>query len=483
MKKSLLLIFSFCAAILHSQQWTVTQPYYDGAVLIGGDCNSDGNYIVGACNDKGFGYRDAYVLYVDNNGNYVRKTLSFDGYKAHLCSAICLDDGNAFVVGVKGGTITDHHYDTLWISIMTPQLEIVEEHNYPIIEPFITWTTDVYMEFNNYGEIVVLADVSKKGYPWMTNGVYVVLKCDVHGNIKKSKYFADGHGLNGARPTGIIKVPDSDMMMLLGKGFFVTNCHSVCYIDNDLEIVDVYPLPWMEDVWNYTDCWKDNGHFLMSSVTHHNGVSNNPYYAAVFEVDDRGRYVDTLIYDRADTSDYTAQFGSMAYVSDDEIYIATYWENGSDELPSDAVVCLIDNDLNLKGTKRLKDDKIKIRIMHCCKTSDDGCLVYGQGYIWKLIPEDFVIPWSLSDNTEASLHIQVYPNPTCDYLDVLLNNDDNQDIEVSISDVAGRKFFKQRFEQKRGLLKLDVSLLRNGIYFYEIIANRHCIKKEKFIKY
>ena len=48
MKKSLLLIFSFCAAILHSQQWTVTQPYYDGAVLIGGDCNSDGNYIVGA---------------------------------------------------------------------------------------------------------------------------------------------------------------------------------------------------------------------------------------------------------------------------------------------------------------------------------------------------------------------------------------------------------------------------------------------------
>ena len=60
----------------------------------------------------------------------------------------------------------------------------------------------------------------------MTNGVYAVFKCDTNGNILKSRYFADGHGLNGARPTGIIKVPDSDMMMLLGKGFFVTNCHT-----------------------------------------------------------------------------------------------------------------------------------------------------------------------------------------------------------------------------------------------------------------
>lgn len=482
MKKLLLLILSLGALLSHSQQWVLTQPYFDGAVLVGGDCNNEGNYIVGACNDIGEGCRDAYAIYVDNNGEFVKKTFSFDGYKAHFCSAICLNDGNAFVAGVKGGTMNDHHYDTLWIAVMTPGLEIVEERNYPIVEPYITWTTDIYLDFNNYGDIIILADVSKRAYPWLTDGVYAVFRCDTHGNVLRSKYFAEGHGVNGARPTGIIRVPDSDMMMLLGKGFFVTNCHSICYIDNDLEIVDVYPLPWLEDVWNYSDCWKENGHFLMSSVTHHYGASGNPYYAAVFEVDDRGNYVDTLVYDRADTSDYTAQFGSMAYVNDDEIYIATYWENGLNDLPSDAVICLIDKDLNLIGTKRLRADNLKIRIMHCCKTSDGGCLVYGQGYVWKLVPEGFVIPWTLNDYTEVSPSHHAYPNPTYDNINVVLDYNDDHDVIICVSDVEGRKYFERRFGRGRGLLTMDVSKLDNGIYFYEVIANGHCIQKEKFIK-
>lgn len=491
MKRFLLLILGFYAIAAQSQQWVVTRPFEGGVALVGGDCNGDGNYIIGACHDEGDGFTDAYAMYVDNEGNYLERTFCFEGYKAHLCSAICLDDGNAFVVGVKGGTKTDHYYDTLWISVMTPELDIIEEHDYPLVEPYRTWTTDIYLEFNNYGEVVVLADVSKKEYPWMTNGVYAVFKCDNHGNILKSKYYAEGHGINGARPTGIIRVPDSDMMMLLGKGFFATNCHSLCYIDNDLELVDVYPLPWLEDVWNYTDCWKDNGHFLMSSTTHHYGVVNNPYYAAVFEVDDRGRYVDTLVYDRADTSDYTAQFGSMAYVNDNVIYIATYWENGLIDKPSDAVICLIDNELNLKGTKRLKIDDTKIRIMHCRKTADGCCLVYGQCqsdslggvlYVWKLRPEDFVIPWSLNEHPVVAPHHKAYPNPTGDYLNVLLDYDGCQQVMVSVSDMNGRKYFERRFAKGKGLLTLDVSALESGVYFYEVIVDGQRTQKERFIK-
>ena len=491
MNRFLLLILSLLTIVAQSQQWVVTRPFEGGVALVGGACNDYGNYVVGACHDEGEGHTDAYAMFVDNEGNYTERTLCFDGYKAHLCSAICLDDGNAFVVGVKGGTKTDHYYDTLWISVMTPELEIVEEHDYPLVAPYRTWTTDVYLELNNHGEIVVLADVSKKEYPLMTNGVYAVFKCDTHGNVLKSKYFAEGHGINGARPTGIIKVPNSDMMMLLGKGFFATNCHSLCYIDNDLEQVDVYPLSWLEDVWNYTDCWKDNGHFLMSSTTHHQGAGGNSYYAAVFEVDDRGRYVDTLVYDRADTSDYTAQFGSMAYVNNDVIYIATYWENGLNSMPSDAVICLIDNNLNLKGEKRLKIDDTKIRIMHCQKTSDGGCLVYGQCLkdnvggvlcVWKLTPEDFVIPWALNEFPVVAPHLQAYPNPTNDYLNVLLEYAEDKQVRVSVVDLNGRKFFERRFAKGQGLLTLDVSSLESGVYFYEVVVDGQCTQKERFIK-
>lgn len=492
MKRFLLLIFCFLAVGMQSQQWVLSYPVEDGVVLNGGDCDGEGNYIFGACGkDEDSGYLYAYAMYVGKDGCFREKRFIFDGYKSYLCNAVCLDNGNAFVVGLKGGTLSNHIYDTLWVSVMNPELEIVEEHNYPLVAPYKTWTTDVYLELNNYGEIIVLADVSARDFPLMTNGVYAVFKCDIHGNVLKSQYFSEGHGVNGARPTGIIRVPNSDNMMILGMGFFVTNNHSICYIDNDLNKVAAYPLPWLEDVRNFTDCWKDNGHFLMSSMTHHQGIVNNSYYAAVFEVDDKGHYIDTLVYDRADTSDYTAQFGSMTYVSDDAIFIATYWENGVNELPSDAVICLIDNDLNLKGTKKLKIDDTKIRIMHCQMTSDGGCLFYGQCkksydnemvYIWKLLPEDFIIPWSLDERPEVLQHQQAYPNPTNDYLNIVLNHIDNQGYRVAVSDMRGRKYFERRFDDCNGLLTLDVSSLNDGMYIYEIICKGYCVQKGKFIK-
>lgn len=492
MRVFLLLALCCLASLMHSQQWVVSYPVEEGVVLVGGDCNENGNYIVGAYNKQtDSGYLDAFAMFVRNNGEYKEKRFVFEGYKSHLCSAICLENGNAFVVGVKGGTLSDHVYDTLWVLVMNQELETVEEHNYPLVSPYKTWTTDVYLELDNYGEVVILADVSERNYPFMTIGVYAVFKCDTHGNVLKSKYFSEGHGYGGARPTGIIKVPNSDNMMMLGKGFFVNNTHSICYIDNDLNKISAYPLPWMEDNWNHSDCWKDNGHFLMSSLTHHQGLGNWGYYAAVFEVDEMGRYVDTLVYDRVDTADYTAQFGSMAYVSDDAIFIATYWENEHEEQPSDAVMCLIDKDLNLNGTKRLKADDTKIRLMHCQKTSDGGCLVYGQCKqcngsemvrVWKLLPKDFAVSWSLDEQSEVLQHHKAYPNPTNNQLNIILDDIGENSCRVIVYDVKGRKCFERRLRNCTGLLKLDVSSFENGVYFYEIITGGDEKENGVFIK-
>lgn len=491
MRSFLLLALSFIAISVQSQQWVVSYPVTEGVILIGGDGNENGNYIVGACEKAGdLGYQSAYAMYIDNDGNHKETKIGFHGYKAYLCKALCLDDGNALAVGVKGGTNTDYKYDTLWIAVMNPDLEIVEEHNYPLIEPYKTWTTDIYMAFNKYGEVIVLADVSERDYPFVTNGVYVVFKCDIHGNVLKSQYFPDGHGVDGARPTGLVRVPNSDYMMMMGKGFMTNNYSSICYIDNDLNKVSAYPLHWLEDKWNYSDCWKENGHFLMSSLTHHYGMSGAPYYAAVFEVDDKGQYIDTLVYDRADTSDYTAQYGSMAYYNDELIYIATYWENGLNEQPSDAVICLIDKELNLRGTKRLVFEDTKIRIMHCQTTNDGGCLVYGQckvshgsemACVWKLVPEDFMIPWTLGEPPEVLPHQTAYPNPTSGLLNLSIEGADNQRYMVCVTDARGHKYFERRFEDRGGLLTLDVSSLEKGLYFYEI-RDGHCTRKGKFIK-
>ena len=85
MKRFLSLIFCLSALLLQSQQWVVTYPVEEGVTLIGGCCNGDGNFIVGACdNANGSGYLDAYVMYIDRNGDFLEKTIVFDGYKSHL---------------------------------------------------------------------------------------------------------------------------------------------------------------------------------------------------------------------------------------------------------------------------------------------------------------------------------------------------------------------------------------------------------------
>lgn len=490
MRRFLVLALCLMAMRLQSQQWEIAYSAEEGAFLMGGCCNGNGNYIFGVCDKNTDGiYSNAYAMYVDNNGDYVTQKYCY-GYKSELCSAVCLDDGNAFVVGIRGGTLSNQIYDSLWIVVMNPELEILEEHSYPLVAPYRTWTNDIYMDFNSEGDVVVLADVSEQNYPLVTNGVYVVLKCDVNGNVLDSHYFPDGHGPGGARPTDIIRVPNSDMMMLLGKAFDVSGVHSIAYIDNDLNLVGTYPIPWMERTWNYTDCWKDDNHFLMASQTSIYNVYDS-YYTAVFEVDLEGHYVDTLVYDRADTADYTAQYGCMAYFNDETIYVTTYWENGLNEKPNDAVIMMIDTDLNLLGVKKLMFDNVKIRPLHCQVTADGGCLVYGKSkesygnemvIVWKLLPEDFVIPWTLTEMPEVSQNLEVYPNPTSDFLNIALECNESQRIRVGICDIGGRKLFEHSFCDCSGLLTIDVSTLDDGVYIYEVKRGGKDIMKGRFVK-
>lgn len=492
MKKLLVVALCLIAGNLLAQQWKIEYPVVEGAILIGGCGNDSGNYVLGAYNKmQDNGYYGALALYVDKNGEFTEKRFECANSKFGFCQGICLEDGNALVVGMKGGTWSDHVADTMWIAVMTPELEIVEEHFCTIETPFRTWTGEVYLDFNSEGDVVILAGASRYVDPYlMTMGVYVVLKCDVHGNVLDIRYFSEGHAHGGARPTDIVRVPGTDKMMMLGKGFNLNGYHTITYLDNDLELAGTYPLPWLESIWNHTKYWKDNGNFLMSSMTHHFNMLQNPYYTAVFEVDDTGHYLDSLVYDRADTSDYTAQYGSMAYFSDKVIYWTTYWENGDNENPNDAVICLIDSDLNLLGVKRLIHDNMKVRMLHCQVTGDGGCLFYGGAkisygdemvVIWKLMPDDFIVPWTMTDESEVSLHNCVYPNPTADYINITLGNIES-DFRVVVRDLEGRKCFERRFEKGGGRLTLDVSAFENGTYVYEVVTGGKSTMKGKFVK-
>lgn len=492
MKRIVVIVLCLLATQLWSQQWEIAYYVPEGVILTGGCCNGWGNYVFGAF-DKlpDDGYRGAFAMFVDNEGNYLERKFVCEEHKMSFCQSISLNNGNAFVAGVRGGSSDNHVFDTLWIAVITPDLTIVEENFIRIEEPYNTWTGEVYLDYDDNGDIVLLAGASQFTIPYqMTNGVYAVIKCNSHTDLLASRYFSEGHSLNGARPTAIVNVPWNDNMMLVGKGFNLNGCHTLAYIDNDLELKEVYSLPILENNWNHVGWWKDNGNFLMSSLTHHYLMMENQFYAAVFEVDPTGHYIDTLVYDRVDTSDYTAQYGSICSVSNDAIYVATYWENGNNDDPNNVVVCMIDDDLNLLGTKRLDYYETKVRVLQCQVTSDGGCVVYGKAVskgayemvvIWKLLPEDFILPWFITENSDELLKDLVYPNPASDCLNFTIEDVGNK-VEIVIRDIYGRILFKQKLYDCRGVFTIDISSFETGTYLYEIVYDGKSTNNGKFIK-
>ena len=64
--------------------------------------------------------------------------------------------------------------------------------------------------------------------------------------------------------------------------------------------------------------------------------------------------------------------------------------------------------------------------------------------------------------------INIYPNPVEDFLTVDLQNDRGNSSIFNLSDMAGRLVFAKEFNDN---MRIDVSNLRKGVYFYNIVSN------------
>jgi len=80
-------------------------------------------------------------------------------------------------------------------------------------------------------------------------------------------------------------------------------------------------------------------------------------------------------------------------------------------------------------------------------------------------------------NDNIASNFKVYPNPASDFVTIETNN-----VEISavkIYDILGKNVLKQNELTNN---RLDVSNLRNGIYFLKIESNGNSITKKLIIK-
>jgi hypothetical protein len=83
-----------------------------------------------------------------------------------------------------------------------------------------------------------------------------------------------------------------------------------------------------------------------------------------------------------------------------------------------------------------------------------------------------------SDVTEEFRHsgISLYPNPTCDIINIEIENPDNTTIEIY--DVSGTLVFSKALDSK--IEKIDISGLPKGIYIVKVIQDR-AVNTEKVV--
>jgi hypothetical protein len=76
-------------------------------------------------------------------------------------------------------------------------------------------------------------------------------------------------------------------------------------------------------------------------------------------------------------------------------------------------------------------------------------------------------PVSVKENN-FDKDVIIYPNPGKDVVSVELNPKYKGNIKVQLFDLQGRKVIDKNYTANKQVLKLDVSELYNGLYFYNI---------------
>jgi hypothetical protein len=69
-----------------------------------------------------------------------------------------------------------------------------------------------------------------------------------------------------------------------------------------------------------------------------------------------------------------------------------------------------------------------------------------------------------------SIEATVYPNPSADFINVIINETANYPVEVGIYDVVGKKIEEEKIPDdiSNNSIKLDISSFDPGIYFLRI---------------
>lgn len=457
--------------------------------------DTNGNVIlVGYVGSPSIDHKDAYILKVYPDGTYQERRFALqDTISALMCIKV-MDNGNYFLVGAIN-TDTAHNYrDQLWVINLDPDFNYLINKTYTIRDGYSFFGFLANIVTDNYGNIVLANSVEESEPDRNTFSDFAFYKFNLNCDTLMSRYYSY---LFNEYPWEIVKVPNSNNLMIMERSTNPNNRNELMFIDTDLNIIRVNPFETTSLRGQYSsDLWLNDTSFIMIADNSWDMGTYYEKYFAAYVVDTSARIHQELVFNKNDTTDHMASSNSMAYVNDTTIFVGGFTLQPQfpyNQDPSVVELYLIDKDMNLLGYKELGGD-MSYELFGLEATPDNGCLLYGGSntnphefeldiHIWKVLRNEINIITSVADVPEKTEKLNAYPNPVTDELKIGIPESlINTPITIALFNLKGRKVYQETIVAGGNLVSSNLKNLDPGIYGLVITNKNKTIYSSSIIK-
>jgi hypothetical protein len=394
-------------------------------------------------------------------------------------------NGNFYFVGMMSEYGENNKNRIIYVCETTPEMEIVWEKSHPMPDEV---RKGLLINFLTMPDNTILFQGKADTMLMYTNDYIFTGYLDLNGNLLDLKFFYNPFMKDHGVYSDMIFNFDTTAVYFFGSFARGPSNFSTTFFEIDFDFNLISFSEYVGGKYLKTPisvAWLPNGNLILA-------VRENNYGAKA-----EGLLVMLLAPDFTFTLDtfmvrpgmvYLPMFNGLDYTDPDNIWIATFNMMGSSTPTSVFHVQVFDSEMNLKGVKEYGGKKKLYRFYNLLATSDGGCLITGEvpvcdtcenhnGYLFKVMPEDFVITAINEQSSKAAYSVEVFPNPFRENLSVHANA---EGLRISVHDFTGNKVIEAEI-QTTGL-NLNTGHLGLGIYFYQIFENGNVVKSGKLIK-
>lgn len=478
--------------ISDAQEWFIELPYEgESTSFYTGAMSGDYNYSFGAVSNHSISFNRPLALCADNNAEYIHKDFDFGYNSVSICSAVGLGDGDVFVLANYRNEFDTNIIEKLWMAVLNPELEIVYQNFITSTEPYKSFGNSNLAILNENDEIVVVAQITEDCTGPVVRHDYAFYKIDKQCNIMYSAYLENNS--HGNVIDDIIQMPGTDIYTIFGRGMYPLGGQTVIYVDDDFNLLSYTPLdnmnyyPYMINPVYINAHWLNEDSFIMSFIR----PKNNDYggwYPLVFKMDTEMNILDSISFEREDTTDYVSEFGNMVYHNPNTIYVSSFWNHGNVYSANDINIYLINEELELLGEVLLENSNY-VYLTSIQAADNEGCIVNGfidDGYCrvaasWKFNKNDFVDNTSITEK-DIMIKVKAYPNPVMSCLNFEIDEIADGNVFIEIVDINGKKLSVHEVPVSNNQASIDLTYLNNGIYCYRIFTDNRYVCSDTFLK-